>query len=171
MNWDAIGAIGEILGVAAVAVSLLYLARQLHVSAAQQKMEGHRAISEEFNRINEMWTDLDKTGMMLRAWSDWDAASAQEQHIASVFLMKVINHVQTMFFMWESNGIDESVYMAEEDFTCAILASDGGGKWWAMFKDGFEERFVSRINDKLDKGNCVAVTESVPFWKAEYWQS
>ena len=32
MNWEAIGAVGEILGAAGVIVTLVYLARQIHVS-------------------------------------------------------------------------------------------------------------------------------------------
>ena len=30
MNWDAIGAIGEVVGAVAVVVTLLYVARQIH---------------------------------------------------------------------------------------------------------------------------------------------
>jgi hypothetical protein len=169
MNWDAAGAIGEILGALAVGFSLLYLARQLQINARQQKVEGHRAISEEFNRIADMWVDLEKTGMMVRAWSSWETASAQEQHIASVFLIKNLNHVQTMYFMWNSKGIDDSVYLAEENFLCSVLASNGGRAFWEIFRQDAVEGFRARINTKLESGSIVPVTEAVPFWNAEKW--
>jgi len=170
MNWDAAGAIGEILGAFAVVISLLYLARQLQVNARQQKMEGHRAISEEFNRIADMWVDLEKSGMMFRAWADWEAANAQEQHIASVFLIKNLNHVQTMYFMWNSKGIDDSVYLAEEDFLCSVFASDGGRAIWATFRENAVDGFRERIDTKLASGTITPVTESVPFWNSERWK-
>jgi hypothetical protein len=112
---------------------------------------------------------MQSTGMMLRAWSDWDSASAQEQHIAALFLMNCINHMQTMYFMWESKAIDGSVYFAEEDFACAILSTNGGGKWWEMVQEGFVEGFRNRINKKLESGKYVSVTDSVPYWNAIDW--
>ena len=38
MNWDAIGAIGEIIGAAAVVATLFYLARQINDGSKQIKM-------------------------------------------------------------------------------------------------------------------------------------
>ena len=70
MNWDAIGADGELVSGTAVIATLVYLAKQIRDSAGQQRKDSHRAISEEFNRINDIWLRLDNTGMMVRAWSD-----------------------------------------------------------------------------------------------------
>lgn len=35
MNWDALGAVGEMIGAVAVVVTLLYVARQIHQVNAQ----------------------------------------------------------------------------------------------------------------------------------------
>ena len=170
MNWDEISAIADFLSAIAVVVSLLYLGRQIQVSVRQQRMEGHRAVSEEFNRINEMWVDLEQTGMMIRAWDNWEAATAQEQHIAAVLLIKAMNHLQTMYFMRQAHGIDESLYLAEEDFTCLLLATSGGKAWWSGFQGGFVEGLRNRINDRLATEKFPPIKEAVPFWDAEKWK-
>ena len=43
MNWEAIGAIGEVVGAAAVVVTLGYLAVQIRANTAALKAEGVRA--------------------------------------------------------------------------------------------------------------------------------
>jgi len=169
IDWEAIGAIGEIGSAIAVVVTLIYLGKQLQSTAKQQKMDGHRAISEEFNRINDIWLDEQQTGKLIRAWSDWDSATPQEQHLAWVFFTKVMNHVQTMFLMWKAGTIDESVYLAEQRATCQFLVTSGGKRWWEMMQNGHSERFVEQINSALASDEFSPIIEALPFWKSEHW--
>jgi len=169
MNWDAISAIANVFAGIAVIATLVYLARQVRDSARQQRMESHRAISEEFNRINEFWLSLENTGMYVRALTDWDGATPQEQHIVGVFFMKIFNHLQTIFLMWENGTVDDSVYEGEEELCCAFLVTSGGRRWWELFQAGHSQRFRDRINGKLSSGTYVPVTELVPYWRPEGW--
>jgi len=45
MNWDAIGAVSEIVGAAAVVISLMYLAVQIRNQNAESKAGAMRDIS------------------------------------------------------------------------------------------------------------------------------
>ena len=170
MNWDAIGAVGDLVAAFAVIVTLAYLGRQFAATLRQQRVDSHRAISEEFNRINDVWLNLEHTGALIRAWSDWEGATAQEQHLAGVFFMKIMNHLQTMFLMWEAGTVDDSVYEGEEEFGCAFLVTDGGKTWWTMFQDAHAARFRDRINSKLSERDHVPVTELVPYWNPRHWR-
>ncbi len=50
MNWDAIGAVGEILGAIAVVVSLVYLATQINTSnKAVRQSSLHELMNEMLN--------------------------------------------------------------------------------------------------------------------------
>ena len=44
MNWDAVGAIAEVLGAIGVIVSLLYLANQIRQSTQTEKARAHQDI-------------------------------------------------------------------------------------------------------------------------------
>ena len=52
MNWDAIGAIGEIIGALAVVLSLVYLARQMRTSNRLAISEAFRNANSQVNAIN-----------------------------------------------------------------------------------------------------------------------
>lgn len=68
MNWEAIGAVGEILGALAVVVTLFYLARQIHQSTRVARAEttkdlylaSRKAIFDmAANRdLAELWADI-----------------------------------------------------------------------------------------------------------------
>ncbi len=59
MNWDAIGAIGEIVGTAAVVASLLYLAVQTRSNARSLRAkaiwdaENMKALADEFRKLSK----------------------------------------------------------------------------------------------------------------------
>jgi hypothetical protein len=52
INWDAIGAIGEIVGAAAVVVSLVYLAQQMRMSNKLARSEAFRIPNAQLNSVN-----------------------------------------------------------------------------------------------------------------------
>jgi len=47
MNWDAIGAIGEIVGAIAVLITLIYLAIQIRQNSATQRAQTHQQLALE----------------------------------------------------------------------------------------------------------------------------
>ena len=51
MNWDAIGAVGEIVGAAAVVVSLVYLASQLRQSNELARQTAYREFQAAFDDV------------------------------------------------------------------------------------------------------------------------
>ena len=53
MNWEAIGAVGEILGAAAVFVSLIYLAVQIRGSTRQSQAAMVQAIASDFAQTHD----------------------------------------------------------------------------------------------------------------------
>ncbi|MEJ2239686.1 MAG: hypothetical protein P8X82_15425, partial [Gemmatimonadales bacterium] len=51
MNWDALGAIGEIVGAAGVVVSLLYLASQVRNNSRQLRHASAQAVLDKLNGL------------------------------------------------------------------------------------------------------------------------
>ena len=59
MNWEAIAAIGEVVGATAVVVSLVYLATQVLVSNRLARAEAWRVPNSDLNAINATFsTDM-----------------------------------------------------------------------------------------------------------------
>jgi hypothetical protein len=52
MNWDMLSAVGELVGVAVVIISLLYLNRQVKMSNQLARAEASRAPTSDLNMLN-----------------------------------------------------------------------------------------------------------------------
>ncbi|MGR8947519.1 MAG: hypothetical protein ACU84Q_05690 [Gammaproteobacteria bacterium] len=54
MNWDAIGAIGEIIGAVAVIATIIYLARQISQSVDVARASQNRNLMESYEAYNDL---------------------------------------------------------------------------------------------------------------------
>ena len=54
MNWDAVGAVGEIIGALAVLVTLVYLATQIRQANEISNYNGAKEVINQFNVLNSM---------------------------------------------------------------------------------------------------------------------
>jgi hypothetical protein len=54
MNWEAIGAVGEVIGAVAVLVTLLYLSTQIRQANEISRYNGAKEVINQFNVLNAM---------------------------------------------------------------------------------------------------------------------
>jgi hypothetical protein len=52
MNWEAIGAVGEVVGAIGVIVTLVYLARQVRIGNRLARAEAYRSPNSDLNALN-----------------------------------------------------------------------------------------------------------------------
>lgn len=150
MNWEIAGVIAEVAGVAVVIATLFYVARQLKMSAVQQKLESHRAMAELQISVNRIFYDPKATRSVITAFNDWNSADEDSRMLLSQWLMDTTTLYQTMYQMWIANTVDDDFYKAEENFLVReALASSGGKVWWGRNREIFSTRFVERIESQM----------------------
>ena len=102
MNWDAIGAVGELVGAAAVVITLIYLSSQLRQNTRTIRLSSTKAITEE---LQEAFSLL-----------------ASDQSLAEVFTeaakktnLEGTNRVR--YYTWSSNllRVYENAFLQERD--------------------------------------------------------
>ena len=80
MNWDAIGAIGELAGALGVIVTLAYLARQMRVNTIALQNEttrdGMQAVIDSYSTVI---ADAEVASIYLRGMEDFNALTEVEQ--------------------------------------------------------------------------------------------
>ncbi|PLW69037.1 hypothetical protein C0039_10495 [Pseudohalioglobus lutimaris] len=69
MNWDAISAIGEIIGAAAVVISLLFLAVQIRDQNKEARLLAMHNMSRELRDATRTFANEDITDIFVRATS------------------------------------------------------------------------------------------------------
>ena len=107
MNWDALGAIGETFGAAAVLITLLYLAAQVRQSNVMASFETAREIMAQFNDLNRLYaTDSSIRQVLLKD----DELSIEEDEQLYTYADMYCNAWATAQFAFNQGQIDEVLY-------------------------------------------------------------
>ena len=142
MNWDAIGAVGEIIGALAVLATLVYLALQVRQNTLQMKATSHQAISDSLNHINILFAENSAMSQIwLKGCDDRSSLTLEEKWRFDATARAYMHVCETMFFQAETGTGDRTVQLAEERGMVMILSTPGCHEWWAENPYGFGVEF------------------------------
>ena len=146
MNWDAVGAIGEIVGAIAVIVTIGYLAlqmrrntRSVRSAAAQQILEG----LAEFNQflssdplINDLWW----RGLQ-------DPASLTKDELRRLFTLaaSLIQRFELLFLNHRQGFVPREVWEAQSQNIERVCNTPGIQHWFSEFGAGVHAEFREYI--------------------------
>ena len=151
MNWDAIGAIGEIIGAIAVLITLVYLAFQVRQSNKLAKMEMHEdSISHYLQNNGNFISNVETARVFREGLLNLDSISPSERIQLWGMLNNIIasfNHIREAY----ENGIyKKEVFEAWRGYVCGVLAMPGGKIYWNDGRSGYPEDLQVCIEDALD---------------------
>lgn len=121
MNWDAIGAVGQVLGSVAVFVTLGYLAVQIRHARIAQNAASCERVAQRFNQINAlMATDESLTQIILRGNHDPDSLSPTERYRYFVTQQSYANQHAQLFSLYKLGALPRQDWELHLD---ALVAS------------------------------------------------
>ena len=105
MNWDAIGAVGEILGAAAVVATLIYLARQMRQEARANTAEAMGSWLADYNgMVLEILRDPEVAQILRQGLTDFEQLSKNDQMRFHAWMVPHLLNAQVLYFQL-SDGI------------------------------------------------------------------
>jgi hypothetical protein len=163
MNWEAIGAIGEILGAVAVFGSLLYLGLQIKHSRQSSQAETERQLIHDWREVVAgLWGDTEIASIILKGQNEGLAALTPEE--ANVFVGRIgnmLNHHYSVLRMSQKEMVDDHFLNEMTRSIVMILRSKGGQDVWAKTQDYYPNAI--EINAALQNADSESWTE----WAAE----
>ena len=129
MNWDALGAIAELLGAISVFLTLIYLARQINENSKLQKISAYNAMISGFSDLYSwIGTSKELAAVSKYMFREGDRElSEEERHQLALMYYQFGNHVLRVHALHEEKIIQESNWLdfcVEMDFM--INASEYG---------------------------------------------
>ena len=157
LNWEAIGAVGEIVGATAVVVSLAYLALQLRVNSRAIKFESELKIRTYNAEFQKILTEPDKSRIWRIGLGDPEALTADE--LISFYSMVTLatNNVALRLVYEESNRISGNAFEAEADTVSLIARYPGFLRWWRVNQSVFSSKMIGYVEQHIQtaKSNDV----------------
>ncbi len=151
MNWDAIGAIGEIASALILIVSIIFLSRQIRESNAHAQASAEQHVQDSWNGIlnNEIGEVLET---VMKGHDDFDSLSGIEKAIFVNNLGQKVNHLEMVLKM-ESKGLLEKE--TADVFRLVLtryMSSNGSRQFWAVGGDLFQPLSTAYINEFTGAG-------------------
>ena len=159
MNWDAIGAVGEILGAAAVFLSLVYLAIQIREQNRESRALAIHEISEAFRNSVTPFTETDIAVAFAKLESGEEISDAQRVQLNGA-AQKLLRVWEEAFHQRNSGRLDVAVWNVIELQFQHFLGAKALNQAWAMRKQYYDPEFRDYV-DALDTIDYVYRPESL----------
>ena len=147
MNWEAISAIGQIIGALSVVISLIYLARQVGSSARETRIASVRASADRFIRLLQLLAERpDLCDLFYRGNRDFKSLERVEQGRLASLYHQMLRIYEEAYYGQLEGQLDERVWRDVNVTMREVIASPGVQTWWRGRSHGFNEDFAKHID-------------------------
>ena len=151
MNWEAIGAIGEILGALTVVLTLAYLATQVRQNSLGMKVSAKLEITRQFSDFADLLLkypdieDLNARGMSGEELNERDARQF------SILLSKATWYLASMHFQFVKQSLSDDEWQQSMRLTKMYCSQPGYRDWWQSQRKNYSAEFVDYIESHWDE--------------------
>lgn len=154
MDWDAIGAIAEILGAFGVIISVLYLAVQIRKDARARMAETGHAIAARAGAVQQILSENRELAAVFPKGIRGDAEGLDEADRTQfgAFLSVITRSYEDAFYQHREGLIEERLWLAWARSIPDVVCTPGYAAWWQTRKHWFNDDFQSFVDDVVEKG-------------------
>jgi hypothetical protein len=151
MNWEAIGAVGELLGSVLVLLTLVYLAVQTRSINRQTKAETLYTFVAAMADINLHIAQNPQTASVWRrGLDDVNSLSEDERMQFFMYMGQYANFWSVMHKLQTDGTLPEDQWLIVRNDLLSILGSVGGLYFWAHGgREAFDQEFVTYVDHVL----------------------
>jgi hypothetical protein len=143
VNWEAISAIGQIVGALAVVVSLIYLGREIRSNARAARV----ASLHDINRwLGELVEHPNLGELYYRGIHDLASLENADLVRFSTLMVQLFYIHQELYYQQLDGHLDPRLSDGLDAVMRDINAYPGVQAWWRSRSDWFGEEFVKQVN-------------------------
>jgi hypothetical protein len=155
LNWEAIGAGGEVLGAMGVIVTLGYLAAQIRQSSKATRSSTRQAVS---TAQVELGLQVAGNPDLRAAFGRWNGgqppANPDEELCGHILRRAILRALENQFHQHRDGTFDESVWAGYLESMRRSFAVPGAGQFWEENRALYSAEFASFVESQLlEQGN------------------
>ena len=152
MNWDAVGAIGELIGAVAVVISVLYLAWQVRSQVQEARLAAIHEVSEGFREgIAATFMDRQLAELFVKAKHDAESLSEADRLQFVAFVQRNYRVWEDAFYQHRKGRLDEPHWHSMERQYSSLLSWPGVRWVWKIRREFYTAEFREYV-DSLKPG-------------------
>ncbi len=157
MNWEAVGAIGEIVGAGAVFATLIYLAVQIRQNTRSLKLTVEKDIAIHFAQVNYDLAPTSVAHILGRAAADVSQLNDEELAQFGLFANGFFRTQQLAYDQWLEGNLSRRSWESIESHFKTQLASAGIKAFWDVRSATFKPEFQDYVNGLNFEGALSSV--------------
>jgi hypothetical protein len=147
MNWEAVSAIGQIVGAVGVIISVIYLALQVRSNARQTRLASMRSMSDAFNQwLQSLAENAEFGDLYYRGMRDFASIQGADLPRFSALMDHLFRIYEDMYYQKIEGHLDPRVWRGFEAPMRDIIAYPGAQAWWRTRSHWFSREFAEFID-------------------------
>jgi hypothetical protein len=168
VNWEAIGAVGEVFGGLIVMISVVYLAIQVRQSNRHAEASADVAWMDGWNQVLNGWVEDDVTIETLQAgFEDFDGLPSKQQARFQMKIGAMVNHWVLADQLKSKGLMAEKIFDEATDVVTAVLSTPGGLQYWERDAAATPNGAWLLAHVKENPRGVPMITELFPWWVAD----
>ncbi len=148
MNWEAVGAIGEILGAVGVIATLVYLARQINQNTTTVRASSAAAVSEANTSLSTLLAqDAEVNRLFWSSLSDRDSLPEEEQRRADAIIATYIGVMEQAHDLFLEGAISEEKWTSRQAQLKWLVTKPGFGPFWEAYGPTYAKTFAEVVTE------------------------
>ena len=146
MNWDAIGAIGEIIGALAVVASLIYLSIQIRNQNKESKVASVHEINEAYRAITAEMMKPEIAAVWAKAQNGFGNLDETEKLQVISFALVCFRFFEEAYYQFKANRLDDHIWEGMSAQITLLMGSESFVEIWSMRKHMFSPDFRNIVD-------------------------
>ena len=151
MNWDAVGAIGEMLGAAAVVVTLAYLARQIRQNSLAMKVAAKQEMTKQYSDFADLLLLNDELFQLQSKGRSGETLNEQESYKYYLLLNKATWYFSAMFYQYQVHELSDQDWSQSRRVIERYCSMPGFQNYWNENREYWSEDFTEYIDDMVKR--------------------
>jgi hypothetical protein len=146
MNWEAIGSIGEIVGGAAVILSLIYLAIQIRDNTRSQQAATYHSMVAAKNQVNlKISTSGFAPAVLLKGSRDYQSLGLEDKHRFNLLMRAILGVCEDIYVQHSKGLADTEDHEINLAMVHNLLQQEGIAQWLSRNHYLFREEFLAAV--------------------------
>jgi hypothetical protein len=142
VNWNAIGALGELTGALAVMVSLVYLAIQVRQNTRSIRGAMYSTIVQSFQQLNMISASDSEVAELLEAGvEDWDSLAAVDRSRLLHGFFSLFKNFENAYYQYWQGTLEPGLWEGWSLLMRSYYAKPGVQSWWQLRRRAFSTEF------------------------------
>ena len=153
MSWEALGAVGELVGVAGVILTLVYLAHQIRQNTRAIRAQTHQAItSANLGMAMGLAESEGLAGVLVRGLADFDSLDPADRLRTVGWFNSFLKFGENTHYQFLQGSLERSVWEGWMVILENWVTQPGPRKYWAERRDAFQPAFRELVDGMFSEG-------------------